>query len=101
VTITTLAQYNVKPENAAAVRQLLLVAARHTRAEAGCLYFHAYLALEDRQQIVLIEGWKDREALDLHRRTKHFNKIVLAQIVPLLESRSVTFLAPAFEEEFE
>ncbi|BCF86400.1 hypothetical protein RQCS_59450 (plasmid) [Rhodococcus qingshengii] len=98
MTVTTLARYEVDAESLQGVLDALLVAARLTRAEAGNLYFHAYVT--DNDSIVLLEGWESQASLDEHRRTDHFQDVILGEIAPRLVSRAVETLHPAFEGEF-
>lgn len=59
------------------------------REEAGNLAFDSYGKTGDRRSYVLLERYASREALDEHRRAPHFTGLLLAQIVPLLETRTV------------
>lgn len=92
--VVTLARYHVPDLNALPVLDLLRQAAAETRAEHGNTYFLSYREHDQPNSIVLVEGWRDQEALDRHRRTAHFQDLVLGEIVPLLHSRTVTHLAP-------
>jgi (4S)-4-hydroxy-5-phosphonooxypentane-2,3-dione isomerase len=96
--VTTLARYEVDPGTVDTVLELLATAARATSAETGNLYFHAFRDADD--AIVLVEGWDSAESLETHRRTDHFNSIVLGEIAPKLTSRHVEVLRPAFDGEF-
>ncbi|MDJ0489914.1 antibiotic biosynthesis monooxygenase [Rhodococcus qingshengii] len=96
--MTTLARYEVAAESLQGVLDDLLVAARLTRAEVGNLYFHAYVA--DDESLVLLEGWDSQASLDEHRRTDHFQDLVLGKIAPRLVSRTVETLHPAFKGKF-
>ncbi|MEU6578843.1 putative quinol monooxygenase [Streptomyces sp. NPDC046805] len=58
-----------------------------SRAEAGCLGYQAYPA--EGGEIVLIERYADRDALEAHRNSEHFQRVALERIVPLLEDRQV------------
>jgi quinol monooxygenase YgiN len=59
------------------------------RAEPGNLAFDAYRKFDDGRSYVLLERYASRAALAAHRETAHFTQVLLGQIVPLLESRSV------------
>src|ERR1700754_1375979 len=55
--------------------------------EPGCLAFEIYRLLDDERSYVLLERYASRDALDAHRETEHFKKLVLGEIAPRLESR--------------
>jgi autoinducer 2-degrading protein len=97
--VVTLARYRVCGEHAPVVLELLEDAAAKTRAEAGNTYFLSYREHDDPNTLVLLEGWDSYEALEQHRETAHFQETVLRSIAPLLESRTVTLLAPIHLEE--
>lgn len=59
------------------------------RTEPGNLAFDAYRDTEDDRSYVLLERYVSRAALDAHRETPHFKKLLLGRIVPLLESRTI------------
>lgn len=100
--VVTLARYRVPEANAKAVLDLLQQVAAKTRAEEGNTYFLSYREHSEPNHLVLIEGWDSQAALDRHRQTPHFQEIVLGSIVPLLESRTVTHLAPIdLQEPYE
>jgi quinol monooxygenase YgiN len=59
------------------------------RQETGNLAFDSYRKIGDQRRYVLLERYASREALDVHRGTRHFTDLLLGQIVPLLEGRTV------------
>ncbi|WP_394770723.1 putative quinol monooxygenase [Lacisediminihabitans sp.] len=84
-----LAQYTIAEGNEADVLALVAELASASRAEPGCLAFDAYLKLGTDRDLVLIERYRSEADFGLHRETEHFARLVLGQIVPLLEKRSV------------
>jgi quinol monooxygenase YgiN len=68
---------------------LLTQTLRDTAPPRGNLAFDSYGKTGDRRSYVLLERYASREALDAHRQAPHFTGRLLAQIVPLLESRTV------------
>jgi len=87
--LQVIARYRVAAGNETAVRGLLGRLAAASQGEPGNVSFVAYAQLEDERDVVLLERYASREALDAHRHTPHFNDLVLGKIVPLLESRVV------------
>jgi len=59
------------------------------RQETGNLAFDSYRKIGDDRSYVLLERYASREALDVHRGSRHFTDLLLGQIVPLLDSRTV------------
>ncbi len=43
-----------------------------SRAEAGCLSYRVFQSLEAADEVIFVEEWKSREALELHFQTPHF-----------------------------
>ncbi|MFA7822612.1 putative quinol monooxygenase [Aeromonas dhakensis] len=70
--LTLIATIKVLPGHAEAVaaglRQLVIA----SRAEPGCLQYALHRSEIDTSQFVMIERWRDAEALELHRATPHF-----------------------------
>jgi (4S)-4-hydroxy-5-phosphonooxypentane-2,3-dione isomerase len=62
-----------------------------TRREPGNqLYCVFQLGDASQRTLVLIEGYADRAAVEAHRQSDHFQRIVVGRIVPLLEERDVS-----------
>ena len=47
-----------------------------TRTEAGCIAYDLYHDHKQTGHFVFIEEWIDREALDLHVQSEHFQRLV-------------------------
>jgi quinol monooxygenase YgiN len=60
-----------------------------SQGEPGCVSFLAYRQIDDGRDIVLLERYASREAFEAHRDTTHFKELVLDQIVPRLDDRTV------------
>jgi quinol monooxygenase YgiN len=60
-----------------------------SRKEPGNVAFEAYLSIDDPQSYVLLEHYTSRAAFAEHRASPHFKELMLAQILPKLESRVV------------
>lgn len=39
-----------------------------TRLEEGCIEYHLYESIEEKNQFVMIENWESQEAIDNHNR---------------------------------
>ena len=90
--LQVIARYTVSPDNRAEVLALLPQVAAASRTEPGNLSFEVYANTADPANIVLLERYASREAFAAHRETPHFHDLVLAQLVPLLQTRTVELL---------
>lgn len=84
-----IAHYTIAEGNEAAVLAQVAELESASRAEPGCVAFDAYVKVGSDRRLVLIERYRSEADFGLHRETEHFARLVLAQIVPLLEQRSV------------
>jgi quinol monooxygenase YgiN len=86
--LQVIARYRVRDGHVDEVLDLIRQMAEPSRREPGNLSYAAYRALDDPQEVVLLERYRSPEDLALHRESPHFTRIVLGRIVPLLESRA-------------
>ncbi len=63
-------------------------------AEPGCLGYEAFRSLTDETALVLIERYRDDEALEAHVASPHYQEIVVGRVRPLLTGRQVEVLRP-------
>ncbi|OTG85525.1 antibiotic biosynthesis monooxygenase [Acinetobacter sp. ANC 4558] len=47
-----------------------------TRTEAGCISYELHQDIKDQGHFIFIEEWVDRNALDLHVASEHFQRLV-------------------------
>ena len=87
--LQVIARYTISAGKEDEVLALLPTLTEATRTEPGNISFVAYRQLDDDRKIVLLERYASREAFAAHRETPHFERIVLGQLVPLLDSRVV------------
>ena len=89
----TLARWRVREGALDTVLSLLpelIVASRH---EPGNLLYRVFQYRgENQRTLILLEGYADRGALEAHRQSEHFQRIVVGSIVKLLEEREVSEL---------
>jgi quinol monooxygenase YgiN len=58
-----------------------------TRAEPGCIQYTAHRSADDPRRFFLFEEYVDEAALGAHTQTDHFQRHVIGEAVPLLETR--------------
>jgi quinol monooxygenase YgiN len=73
------------------------MAAAVAEEEPGCLVYRASRSLEDPDVFVLYEEYVDQAALEAHRETPHFRRLIEGTVVPVLVSRDREILAPILD----
>jgi len=89
--IRVIAQAFARPENVAAVREILKNMLGPTRTEKGCILYDLHEVVDDPHQFVFFEIWESAYALDAHIRTPHFHRLESAQTL-LIEPLKITKL---------
>jgi quinol monooxygenase YgiN len=89
--IVVIARWQPSPGTEDTIATTLDALVTASRAEAGCLGYGAYHP--DGGEIIIVERYSDREAAEAHRRSDHFQRLALEQIVPLLAGRNVAVTA--------
>jgi autoinducer 2-degrading protein len=90
------AKWKVREGNLEKVLSLLPKLAAHSRAEEGCIFYHLHQGRSETHTLMLYESYRDEAALDAHRASEHFQRMVVGEILPMLESRE-PFLAEILE----
>ncbi|MFC5814367.1 putative quinol monooxygenase [Nonomuraea harbinensis] len=68
------AKFRVRPESADRFAEITAEFTRATRAEPGCLWFDWSRSLDDPNEYVLVEAFKDGDAGAAHVQSDHFRK---------------------------
>jgi (4S)-4-hydroxy-5-phosphonooxypentane-2,3-dione isomerase len=92
--IHVIARWKVKEGNMPVVVELLKVVHTRTRQEKGNLLYIIHQSKADANTLILFEAYENEAAQKAHLSTEHFIKVVVEQIVPLLEEREVTLATP-------
>lgn len=66
------AKFQIKPEHADAWPRISQAFTEATRAEPGCLWFEWSRSLDDPQEYVLVEAFRDDAAGGAHVQSEHF-----------------------------
>jgi quinol monooxygenase YgiN len=72
------------PANVDTVRNLLVEAAKHSRAEPGCARFEVYHSTADNTKFLLNEHWESQAAIDGHRKGHAYTQIYQPKVLPLV-----------------
>jgi quinol monooxygenase YgiN len=90
--VALMARWTISPSDAPAIEAILGELATASRAEPGCLRYEVYREQGEPCSYVLIERYRDEAALEDHRASEHFVRLVLGGTVPLLRERTVVRL---------
>jgi quinol monooxygenase YgiN len=66
------AKFRIRPEDADAWPKITAEFTKATRAEPGCLWFDWSRSVEDPEEYVLVEAFRDGDAGAAHVRSEHF-----------------------------
>lgn len=87
------AEYQIKKNYREQVIELVKQVQKLSTKEPGCIQYTTHHTVEDPNKVILYEIYVDEAAFEQHRASSHFQEIVVQQIVPLLESRKVSYLS--------
>lgn len=92
--VVLVATYVAKPGMGDRVEAALREMIPLTRQEPGCRVYQVNRAVDDPDQFLLYEIYDHEAALEAHRQTPHFRRIIEETVVPLLERRERRFFRP-------
>ncbi|MDG0818074.1 putative quinol monooxygenase [Bdellovibrio svalbardensis] len=87
--VVIVARWTVQAESLTSTLTFLNDLQKASRAEPGCLTYDYYQDPHHPQNILIYEEYKNAEAVEAHRMTRHFQELVIQKIVPHLQERSV------------
>ena len=87
-------QYTFAAENADKAEVILRELRDACRTEAGVVKFEVARSQKNPNIFVLWEEYRDQIALETHRTTEHFDRLVLNGIRPLAQQRNADVLSP-------
>lgn len=91
--VTILVEFTFKPEHAVEGKKLLDELARASLIEeVGCLQYFVNVDASDENVVILYESFRDVEAQNIHRLTKHYKDILVDAIPYLIENKKVRYL---------
>lgn len=91
--VYTLARWRVREGAFESVLRVLPELIAASRGEPGNQLYRVFQQGDaSTRTLILIEGYADRAALDAHRQSEHFQRIVVGGIVKLLEDREISEL---------
>lgn len=86
--IVLLAKYHVIPGKREQVESILNKMAKIVRErEPECHLYQVSHSIQESDCLLLYEHYADMAAVEAHRRTSHFRKLIDGEVAPLLERR--------------
>jgi quinol monooxygenase YgiN len=61
-------------------------------AEPGCLGYEVFRSADSSDVLLLLERYRDSTAIEAHRNSPHYQRVVVEQIIPMLSARQVELL---------
>lgn len=87
-------RFTFSPEDGDKVEAIFRELRDASRAEAGVIGFDVGQSQEQPNVFGLWEVYRDRAALDFHKATEHYQRLVINGIRPLVKERSADILSP-------
>lgn len=75
------------------VLKLVAEARQRSLGEPGCLGYEIYQQVGSGVDLLLVERYRDEDALQAHRSSQHYRELVVGRIVPMLSERHLEFLS--------
>ena len=69
------------------IADILRVMRAHTLQEPGCLSYEVFRSPEDPREFMLVELYKDNDAVTAHTEADYFRRYVMEQAIPALKTR--------------
>jgi quinol monooxygenase YgiN len=93
-TIVVVAHWRTEANAVDEVLALVGPLREQTLAEPGCLGYEVFRDVAAPGDLLLLERYADDAAIDAHRKTPHYQELVVRRILPLLSQRQVELLRP-------
>lgn len=90
--ITIVARWQPLPESYDAVVQIIGQLRPQSLAEPGCLGYQVFESMAEPRTVLILEHYRDAQALDAHKASAHYQALVVGRALPLLATRQVEVL---------
>jgi len=87
--IRVVAKFSMKPEKKDEAMPLFEELIKLTRQEDGCNGYDLAKSTADDNLLVVLESWRDKEALDKHSASEHFTRIVPQLVGMCIDNPSI------------
>lgn len=90
--ITIVARWQPTADSHDEVMQIIGLLRPQSLAEPGCLGYEVFESTDEPRTILILEHYRDAQALDAHKLSKHYQALVVERALPLLAERKVEVL---------
>ena len=87
--VYTFAKWQVREGRLDEVLNILAELSLKSMAEDGNLEYTIHQSTSDPNTLVLFEAYKDEAALAEHRKSQHYQALIVEKILPLLQDREI------------
>ena len=87
-----IAKWKIKESETNRILKLLPELAETTKKEKGNLFYTIYQSETDPNELILHERYADADAAETHKKSDHYQNLVVKEIIPHLDGREVTFV---------
>ena len=92
--IVLIVHMTVKPGTEEECIRLCREMAEESRKEAGCVQYVVHQSKENPRGFAFYESYVDEAALDLHRASPHFGRLIRGGVDALIEGRTRELFVP-------
>jgi autoinducer 2-degrading protein len=85
--VALIVKWIAEPEKQEEIAAILRTMKELVRQEPGCLSYEVFRSSEDPQEFMLVEVYRDQDAVTAHGQTDYFKSYVLDRALPALKSR--------------
>lgn len=83
-----------RPDDRQRVHELITALAHASRQEPGCVTYIPHAVDGEPDTVVVYEQYRDQQALDAHRASKHFKECAVGGLYQLMLDRQVENFTP-------
>jgi len=94
--IELIVKWRVKESELSRILALLPELAGKSKEEEGNLLYSVYQSESDGSELILHERYRDAEAVETHKSSEHYQRIVVKEILPHLVIREVVRVRKLF-----
>lgn len=87
MSVVLIVKWVAKPETQEEIADILKTMKGLVREEPGCLSYEVFRSSEDPQEFMLVEVYKNEDAVADHAKTAYFKTHVLDRALPALQTR--------------
>jgi len=93
---TVIVKWKIKTSATTEVLKMLPELVARTRNEPGNISYAIYQSETDPSELMLHEEYADADALEAHKKSEPYQRLVVQEIIPRLEKREVTLATRLF-----